>query len=186
MNGGQVNRGSSTAESDAWKQAFQALLEGLTTRWQTVPPSEQLAWTLVLAGGVLLLVLLVLWRRALGRTGRANRGRQRQAQRAESSSERFLSQMGYEILERQCTQRWQLRIDGASHEVHCRADLLLRKRGKLYVADVKTGGKAPDPRSPATRRQLLEYFLVFAVDGVLLVDMEQRRVRAVAFPDLLR
>lgn len=145
----------------------------------------RLPWWLLAATVLLCLLLLVLWRRARGRWRRANRGRHNRAQRAEGDAERFLAQQGYAILDRQLTQTWQLRIDDAWHPVSCRADLLLRRRGRLYVADVKTGGKAPNPRSPATRRQLLEYFLVFDVDGVLLVDMEQRRIRTVDFPDLL-
>ncbi len=152
---------------------------------ETLLHDPRLPWWLLGASLLLCGLLWMLWRRARGRWRRANRGRQHHAQRAEGDAERFLAQQGYAILERQLTQTWQLHVDGQWHPVSCRADLLLRRRGRLFIADVKTGGKAPDPRSPATRRQLLEYFLVFAVDGVLLVDMEQRRIRAVEFPDLL-
>lgn len=158
----------------------------LLSDWlRALADKPRLAWWLIFASVFFAALFFILWRRARGRWRRANRGRQRQAQRAENVAEEFLQQQGYEVLERQLTQRWQLQIDGQPQPVSCRADLLLRRRGRLYVADVKTGGKAPDPRSPATRRQLLEYFLVFAVDGVLIVDMEQRQIRAVAFPDLL-
>lgn len=169
------------------------MLDGVSTLWsetwlprlQPLLHDPRLPWWLLGATLLLCALLVVLWRRARGRWRRANRGRQHHAQRAESEAERFLAQQGYAILDRQLSQAWRLRIDDRWHTVGCRADLLLRRRGRLYIADVKTGGKAPDPRSPATRRQLLEYFLVFSVDGVLLVDMEQRCIRAVEFPDLV-
>jgi hypothetical protein len=41
---------------------------------------------------------------------------------------------------------------------------------------------AVGPTLPATRRQLLEYLLAFEVHGVLLVDLDEGRVRPVEFP----
>jgi len=76
-------------------------------------------------------------------------------------------------------------IDGELREVSSRADLLLERHHRLYVADVKSGELAPRPDQPATRRQLLEYLLAFGADGALVVDMRRRRVHAVGFPDLL-
>ena len=64
-----------------------------------------------------------------------------------------------------------------------RVDLLVVRHGKRFAVDVKTGDIAPDPRHPATRRQLLEYLLAFEVDGVLLVDMRARRIHEIAFFD---
>ena len=40
---------------------------------------------------------------------------------------------------------------------------------------------APDPTFGPTRRQLLEYQLVFEVDGVLVVDADRRTISRVAF-----
>ena len=62
-----------------------------------------------------------------------------------------------------------------------RADFVVVRRGRRYVAEVKTGQAAPDIAAPATRRQLLEYRCAFGVDGVLLVDAEAGRVHAVDF-----
>ncbi len=134
---------------------------------------------------VLWLAALWGWRRARTRLSRASRRRNRRARRAETEAERLLESAGFAILERQLTQRWQLEVDGEPQEVLCRADLLVARRRRLYVADVKSGQTAPDPRQPATRRQLLEYLLAFDVDGALVVDMRRRRVHAVAFPGLL-
>jgi hypothetical protein len=117
--------------------------------------------------------------------GRANLRRLRAAQRAESAAERLLERLGFAVVERQATRRWTLAVDGEETEVWCRADLLLVRRGRLYVADVKSGERSPDPFGPATRRQLLEYLLAFGADGALVVDMVAGEVREVEFPGLL-
>ncbi len=144
-------------------------------------------WRDLLIAALVLALAAVLWgwSRSRSRLSRASRRRNRRARRAETAAERLLENQGFAILERQPTRRWRLEVDGEPQEVSCRADLLLERRGTLYVADVKSGGAAPDPRKPATRRQLLEYLLAFDADGALVVDMERRQVREVAFPGLL-
>ena len=116
-----------------------------------------------------LLLVLLAWRRARSRWSRASRRRNRRARRAETDAERLLATQGFAILECQPTGRWSIEVDGEPREVSCRADLLVERGGRLYVA----------------RRQLLEYLLAFDADGALVVDMERRRVRTVAFPGLL-
>lgn len=148
-----------------------------------LPPAPWLALIGVLA--VLLLAALAGWWWAATRGARASRARQRRARRAETDAERFLESRGYAVVERQVTRSWRMEIDGELREVSSRADLLLERDHRLYVADVKSGEIAPRPDQPATRRQLLEYLLAFRADGALVVDMRRRRVHAVAFPDLL-
>ncbi|MFT4624125.1 MAG: hypothetical protein ACI8PZ_002784 [Myxococcota bacterium] len=136
-------------------------------------------WALV---AVLLFAITLAWRRASTRTGRNNRRRQRVAQRGEVLAESLLAAAGFRVEDRQVTARWSMHIDGEPHEVHCRADLIVTRRRRRYVAEVKTGERAPDPTLPATRRQLLEYRLAFDVDGLLLVDVPGREVIEVEFP----
>jgi hypothetical protein len=111
-------------------------------------------------------------RRAIARVGA----------RAERDAERLLQRAGYRILDRQVTGRWTLRVDGDPVDVTCRADLLVERRGRRLVAEVKSAGPAVAPTAPATRRQLLEYTMAFDVDGVVLVDMQARAVVRVEFP----
>lgn len=127
-------------------------------------------------------LLVVLWWWSATRGSRRSRWRNRRAQGAESEAERLLEQEGYRLLERQVAGSFMMEIDGRPVQVSCRADLLVERGGLVYVADVKSGRSAPDPTFPATRRQLLEYLIAYDVDGVLLVDMEARRVHAVSFP----
>ena len=133
---------------------------------------------------VALLIAIVAWRRATTRIARGNRRRQRQAKRAEGAAEHLLQDLGYEIVDRQVWQTWTMAVDGEEVEVGCRADLIVRRGDQAYVAEVKTGALAPEPTRAATRRQLLEYWIVFPHHGILLVDMERRSIREVTFPQL--
>ena len=124
------------------------------------------------------LVLRDLWRRFA--RARVARRRARRAIR-EQEAEKLLERAGYRLLERQAERRWTIESDGEPVEIDLRADLLVSRRGRTYVADVKTGGKAPSIRSAATRRQLLEYHVAYDTDGVLLVDMEARAIHVIEF-----
>lgn len=100
----------------------------------------------------------------------------------EVRAEGLLKRMGFTIVGRQVAARYGLGVDGAEIPVDLRADFVVARRGRCYVAEVKTGTFAPKLETAATRRQLLEYRVAFAVDGVLLVDADAGRVRRVEFP----
>ena len=131
---------------------------------------------------VMVMVLLILWWRATHRTGRENARRGRIARKAEDRAERMLKRAGYDILDRQVQGLFVFLVDDEEVQTTCRADLLVGRRGKQLIAEVKSGDTVTNPAHPATRRQLLEYQLAFDVDGLLLVDMHHERIREVAFP----
>jgi Holliday junction resolvase-like predicted endonuclease len=133
---------------------------------------------ILLALAALLLGLLVAGRKG----NRATRRRNRMALDGEVIAEKLLKQQGYRVVERQVVGEWWMWVDDEAVDVQVRADFLVERRGRLYVAEVKTGRMVTDPAFPATRRQLLEYRMVFDVDGVLLVDAESHRVLQVDFP----
>jgi hypothetical protein len=118
------------------------------------------------------------------RARRANRRRQRRARRGEDRAQRILRRAGFRIEADQATETWWMLVDGRDVEVQVRADYLVSRFRRTYVAEVKTGELAPDPTYPPTRRQLLEYSLAFDVDGVLLVDMEEGEILEVGFPEV--
>jgi hypothetical protein len=101
--------------------------------------------------------------------------------RGERHAERLLHRLGYAVCERQVATSWSVTCDDEVHEVALRADLLVERDGKRYVAEVKTGRVAPRLATAATRRQLLEYRIAYDVDGILLVDAEAGRVMHVDF-----
>jgi len=141
--------------------------------------NEALPW--ILLSLTFLLAALFWWARGIWRSWRASwlvTG----ARRAEDRAEVLLRRAGYRIEGRQVTARWYLFVDGEPIPVSCRADLVVLRRGRRFVAEVKSGLEASDPTLPSTRRQLLEYQLAFQSHGLLLVDMARGRVREVGFP----
>ncbi len=100
---------------------------------------------------------------------------------AEKRAEEILRKNGYRILSYQERKKYNLKVDDDIEEVVVIADYIVKKGRKIYVVEVKTGRDAPLPRNTGTRRQLLEYYLAFEVDGVLLLDMEDERIREIEF-----
>lgn len=140
------------------------------------------SWIVLAAagGGVALVQTTRLWWRGAAVRWRLAEQSAR-ASAGEALAEKLLAKAGYRIEARQATQRWSVAVDGEAQPITLRADFVVTRRGRRYVAEVKTGSDAPDVAAPATRRQLLEYRCAFGVDGVLLVDAEERRVRTVGF-----
>lgn len=137
---------------------------------------------LLLLLALVLGLALALWRQR-GRMGRRSRARNRRALAGEDDAERLLEAEGFLILERQARREAWMEVDGEPVAFGVRADLLVERDGLLYVAEVKTGERAPDPKHAATRRQLLEYQRVFEPDGLLLVDVEAAQILEVVFPE---
>lgn len=111
------------------------------------------------------------------------RRRLRRARAGEREALRLLRAAGFELVQAQVGRELSLEVDGVPAPYRVRIDFLVHdRRQRLYVAEVKTGAVASQPLHRPTRRQLLEYQLGFPeASGVLLVDMEQRRVRRVRF-----
>ncbi|HEY2513938.1 MAG TPA: PD-(D/E)XK nuclease family protein [Polyangiaceae bacterium] len=145
-----------------------------------IPELPSTVWIAALAV-VLALFLLQTARLAWARASRvaSARRRVRRAIAGEHHAEPLLRRAGYEVLDRQVPARWTVFADGEPLEVALRADLLVAREGRTYVAEVKTGRLAPRLDHAPTRRQLLEYRVAFGVDGVLLVDAEADRIMAV-------
>lgn len=140
-----------------------------------------LLWLLIAVLSVLCLILALALRLSQGRASRASKARNAHAQWGEQEAERLLEDAGYAIVERQVARSWAMSVDGVDTEASVRADLLVKRDGQVFVAEVKTGRLAPDPLYPPTRRQLLEYLFVFDPDGLLVVDVESRSIREVEF-----
>lgn len=140
----------------------------------------------MIVGAVVLACLLwalASWIRRRTRSARA-RSRGARAVWGEARAVELLADAGYAVVDAQVRRRWLLAVDGEDFPVELRADYLAAKDGALFVAEVKTGGAAPQLSNSATRRQLLEYRVAFDVDGVLLVDAEAGRVQRVVFPGI--
>lgn len=122
-----------------------------------------------------------LWWARFSRSWRWKRLRRRAAE-GEREAEILLRRAGYRIVARQVAATLHYRIDGRAEEIAVRADMLVSRRGRTEVVEVKTGRVAPQPTLTATRRQLLEYAHAFDVDSLLLVDPDAHTVTRVGLP----
>ena len=102
--------------------------------------------------------------------------------RGEKRARRLLEAQGYTIEAEQVTRRYELRVDGLPHPVPLRADYLVSRAGRAFIAEVKSGAESARIGNAATRRQLIEYRLAFDVDGILLVDAYAGRIVEVELP----
>ncbi len=131
--------------------------------------------------GALLALVLTRWLRSARGSWRARR-RAGRAVAGEDTAAGMLRRAGFRIVARQARAWWSPLVDGEPHETEVRADYLVEGDGEILVAEVKTGEEAPQLATAATRRQLLEYQIAFAVDGVLLVCPERAVIHRVEFP----
>jgi hypothetical protein len=132
---------------------------------------------------VVLLVILLAGRSVSRWLARQRvKRRIRRSQRGERAAESLLRERGYTICGRQVERHWKLRTSRGRLDVVLRPDLLVSRHWRTFVAEVKTGSCATSLTNQATRRQLLEYWCAFPVDGALLVDPEADEVIEVVFP----
>lgn len=145
--------------------------------------TPQLLDALLVLTAILVTLVLTRWLRELRGSLRAKR-RAARAGAGEDMAALLLEDAGYLVVERQARVDWAPLVDGEPQHMELRADYLVEHGGELLVAEVKTGEEAPSVETAATRRQLLEYHVAFAVDGVLLVCPERGTIHRVAFPAL--
>lgn len=129
----------------------------------------------LLLGGYIAYLTIKLMRRK--RTKRRVAG----AKRAERKAAELLTDNGYEILESQKFLPVTTIVDGKKYNNGIRVDYLVKRNNRTYVAEVKTGEDAINFTRAPVRRQLLEYYLAYQPDGVLLLDMEQNTIHEIEF-----
>ena len=137
---------------------------------------------LIVVGLVIIVCILgALLAQTRARAGAASRSRNARALAGEVNAENLLEELGFQIRGRQVAFPGTVWIDDEPMDFGIRVDLVLERDGQAYVAEVKTGDLAPDPRHGPTRRQLREYAALLPDHGVLLVDMEAGQVHEVEF-----
>lgn len=118
------------------------------------------------------------------RTFKAKRAASKAAKhglKSEKDAEKLLKKLGYTMVQRQPPASYWAVVDGEPKSINVAGDLLLEKGGQSFIAEVKTG-KAAKLENEGTRRQILEYQLAFGVDGILLLDMDEKVLRTIRFP----
>lgn len=139
--------------------------------------SDLFIWGILL--GVLLAIIAV---KKIKR--RKMRKMLQKAKSAEKRAALLLEKWGYHVLAVQLRETVTISVDNKPHECPIRADLLVRKGFKRYIVEVKTGNQT-QATLPNVRRQLLEYYLVYRPDGMLLLDMEKEKLKEIKFTGLI-
>lgn len=138
-----------------------------------------LIFILFFCGGVFCLVLFIKinnWLRAKRLRKRFSKSRQ-----AEKEAEKILRKNGYTIIDAQKSKPLLITIGNRIHRYLVRIDYLARKRGKVFVVEVKSGDKIPYITNRETRRQILEYYLAYQPCGILLLNMKNKNISEVKF-----
>jgi len=138
-----------------------------------------LVFILSISGGIICLFLFI----KIGNWLRAKRLRKRfsKSRQAEKEAEKVLKKNGYVILDAQKSKPLLITIGDKIHRYLVRIDYLARKRGKVYVVEVKSGEKIPYITNRETRRQMLEYYLAYQPSGILLLNMKNKTISEVKF-----
>jgi len=102
----------------------------------------------------------------------------------EKKAKGFLKLKGYKILDYQYELKYNFYADENKIAVKIRPDYIVQKGFKKYIAEVKTGTTVTNPHYKATRRQLLEYYFAGDFDGILLVDMENKKIKTIFFKNI--
>jgi len=133
---------------------------------------------------VLLCIILLLFGAIVAlknKQGRSSKRRNRRAHDGETAAIKLLNSNGYQIEGKQVRRKSGMYVDGEWLEIEVRVDFIATKKRKKFVVEVKTGTMAPDPTHAPTRRQLLEYSLIFEGHEMLLVDMEEKLIKKISF-----
>ncbi|RYD04433.1 hypothetical protein N752_13750 [Desulforamulus aquiferis] len=129
----------------------------------------------IIIGAFLLYNSIKMWR------SHSARRRVLKAGKAEAAARKFLESEGYSVLAVQERVPIITKVNGKANRSHIQADLIVQKGKEVFVVDVKTGDVAQRPASPENRRQLLEYYLVYRTDGVLVLDMDSKKLYRMEF-----
>ncbi len=91
--------------------------------------------------------------------------------KAERSVWELLKQEGYILKDVHCQADLETVVDGRSYSRQVRADFLIQKNGKLFVVVVQRRKTAVPRQHPSHNRlRIMDYYLTFFPDGVIIID----------------
>lgn len=139
---------------------------------------ERMVYLLVLA--LLLALVVYQWFRVYQQR-RVQLRRMKRGKRLEREARHFLLRKGFQVVDEQVEIVHVYQVDGEPQSSVIVLDYLVKKGGKTFIVEVKSGTSAISAQNGATRRQLLEYDFVLPNDGIYLLDMENRKMHLVRF-----
>lgn len=133
-----------------------------------------LLWAGIFSGAYGFFMLQRAWRRF-----QAYRAA-KQADVSDQKAREILEQLGFTLEPEYARQNIRVFQDGNPIDLPVRPDLIVSKGGKSYVVNVKDA-QGDQLSQPDKRRALLEYYVTYRPNGILLMDMENRRIHDVRF-----
>ena len=101
--------------------------------------------------------------------------------RKENEAQAYLISNGFKILDYQKSFEHKYFVDNRQRTSELKVDYFVSKNGKKYLVEVKSGQSAISASYTSTRRQLLEYKFALPNNGILLLDMENRKIEEIKF-----
>ena len=98
----------------------------------------------------------------------------------EEKARLLLIDNGYKILDKQLTLKGKLIENNKIRSFYVKPDFLVKKKEKIYIAEVKTG-KSASIKNIYTRRQLLEYAYNYNSKVLLLIDIDKKNIKEIEF-----
>ncbi len=134
---------------------------------------------ILLSGGILSLILSLKIKNLIN--NRKAKKRSFISKRAEKTAEKWLKRNGFQVMEKQQSRPLIIKTGKTSHRYLIRTDFLVKKGGRKYIVEVKSGQKNSSITNRDTRRQLLEYFLAYQSYGIILFDIEHKKFSEIKF-----
>ena len=129
----------------------------------------------------LLLFAIVKYKLADYKKKRNQKKRFARGNQLELEARYFLENKGYNVVSEQEVHYHRFKVDGETQEAKLILDYIVKKGGKTYIVEVKSGKSAIYINNKSTRRQILEYDFVIENDGIFLLDMENKKMKLVNF-----
>ncbi|WP_430810258.1 MULTISPECIES: hypothetical protein [unclassified Carboxylicivirga] len=142
---------------------------------------EHLALLLLLIIIIILMLFIIKYKVNNYWQERKVRKRFERGNKLELQARNFLKSKGYTIVDYQGNYEHHYIENGERHTASIQPDYIVKKNGRKYIVEVKSGFQAISARNKNTRRQLLEYDYVVENDGVFLLDMENHQMKLVQF-----
>ncbi len=99
----------------------------------------------------------------------------------EFEAKNYLKNLGFTIIAEQASLISSLFIDKIKYDYEVKVDFIVQKGNKKSIVEVKSGNEAINPLNINTRRQLLEYMLLYNVDNIYLFDAKNKRLKKISF-----
>jgi len=135
---------------------------------------------------VIILLLLYLYLKLKFKEFRINKKIKAQLKRGikkEEEAKKFLIKNGYKIVSHNQNFSYYIKEDDSKIKITIETDYIVYKNNKKYIVEVKSGSESPKITNRNTRRQILEYYSFIDNDGILLLNMENKRIAEIKFPN---